>query len=34
LSQAHVIIRKLGDIEVVQTQGAGLGRLIVRLKGI
>lgn len=34
LSHAHVIVRKLGDIEVVQTQGAGLGRLIVRLKGI
>jgi mannitol-1-/sugar-/sorbitol-6-phosphatase len=34
LSQAHVIARKLSDIEVVQTQGAGLERLIVRVKGI
>ena len=34
LRQAHVIVRKLGDIEVVQTQGAGLARLIIRLKGI
>jgi mannitol-1-/sugar-/sorbitol-6-phosphatase len=34
LSGAHVIVRKLGDIEVVQSKGIGLARLIVRMKGI
>ncbi len=34
LSQAHVIVRKLSDIEVVQVPQPGLTRMIVRLKGI
>ncbi|HEX7432936.1 MAG TPA: HAD-IA family hydrolase [Anaerolineaceae bacterium] len=34
LSQAQVVVRKLGDIEVVQAQKTGLARLIVRVKGI
>jgi sugar-phosphatase len=34
LSQAHVIVRKLGDIEMVQPQAASLARLIVRVHGI
>lgn len=34
LRQAHVIVRKLSDIEVVQPQGHSLARLIVRVKGI
>jgi sugar-phosphatase len=34
LSQAEVVVRKLGDIEVVQAKGTGLARLIVRVKGI
>lgn len=34
LSQAHVIIRKLSDIEVVQSRGTSQARLIVRVKGI
>lgn len=34
LSQAHVIVRKLSDIEVVLVPQTGLTRLIVRLKGI
>jgi hypothetical protein len=34
LSQANVIVRKLSDIEVVQSQGTSQARLIVRVKGI
>ena len=34
LSQAHVVVRKLGDIEVIQAQQSSLARLIVRVKGI
>lgn len=34
LRQAHVIVRKLSDIEVVQPKGNSLARLIVRVKGI
>jgi mannitol-1-/sugar-/sorbitol-6-phosphatase len=34
LLHAHVVVRKLSDIEVVQAQGAHLARLIVRVKGI
>ncbi len=34
LSQAHVVVRKLGDISVVQAVGSSLGRLILRVKGI
>ena len=34
LLQAHVVVRKLSDIEVIQAQGASLARLIVRVKGI
>ena len=34
LSQAEVIVRKLGDIEVFQAPAHGLARLIVRLNGI
>jgi mannitol-1-/sugar-/sorbitol-6-phosphatase len=34
LSHAHVIVRKLSDIVVVQTPGTGLARLIARMKGI
>jgi mannitol-1-/sugar-/sorbitol-6-phosphatase len=34
LSQAHVLVRKLSDIEVLETHGAGLARLIVRVKGV
>ena len=34
LSQAHVIVRKLSDIEVIQAQGVSMARLIVRVKGV
>jgi sugar-phosphatase len=34
LLQAHVVVRKLSEIGVVQTQGASLACLIVRMKGI
>jgi len=34
LRQAHVVVRKLSDIEVVQSQGNSQARLIVRVKGI
>jgi len=34
LIQAHVVVRKLGDISVVQAVGSSLGRLILRVKGI
>ena len=34
LSQAHVIVRKLSDIEVVQPHANSQARLIVRVKGI
>jgi len=34
LSQAEVVVRKLGDIEVFQAQVPGQARLIVRVKGI
>lgn len=34
LHQAHVVVRKLSDIEVVQPQGSSMARLIVRVKGI
>jgi len=34
LRQAHVVVRKLSDIEVLQAQGTSQARLIVRAKGI
>ena len=34
LSQAHVIVRKLSDIEVIEAPKGGLGRLIVRVHGL
>lgn len=34
LRQAHVVVRKLSDIEVVQVPGSSQARLIVRVKGI
>lgn len=34
LGQAHVVVRHLGDIEVVDAQGIRQARLIVRVKGI
>lgn len=34
LRQAHVLVRKLSDIEVIQPHGNSLARLIVRVKGI
>lgn len=34
LRQAHVVVRKISDIEVVQPHGNSLARLIVRVKGI
>ncbi|MBE0696604.1 MAG: HAD-IA family hydrolase [Anaerolineaceae bacterium] len=34
LSQAHVLVRKLGDIVVVQGTGNSQARLMVRVKGI
>lgn len=34
LRQAHVIVRKLSDIEVIKGSGNSLARLIVRVKGI
>lgn len=34
LSQAHVIVRKLSDIEVIQAHGNSMARLIARVKGI
>lgn len=34
LIQAHVVVRQLGDIEVIQAQGISQARLIVRVKGI
>jgi sugar-phosphatase len=34
LSQAHICVRKLGDIEVAQSPRVGLARLIARIKGI
>ncbi len=34
LSQAHICVRKLGDIEVMPAPAAGLARLIARIKGL
>lgn len=34
LRQAHVVVRKISDIEVIQAQGNSMARLIVRVKGI
>lgn len=34
LHQAHVVVRRLSDIEVVQVPGSSQARLIVRVKGI
>jgi sugar-phosphatase len=34
LSHAHIIVRKLSDIEVLLSAGVGQARLIVRMKGI
>ena len=34
LHQAHVVVRKLGDIKVSQTQGTGLASLIVSVKAL
>ena len=34
LNQAHVIVRRLSDIVVIQESGSSLGRLIIRIKGI
>jgi mannitol-1-/sugar-/sorbitol-6-phosphatase len=34
LTQAHVVVRKLGDIVVVQTSGVGQARLVARMKAI
>jgi mannitol-1-/sugar-/sorbitol-6-phosphatase len=34
LSQANVLVRKLADIEVVDTHGVGLMRLVTRVKGV